>query len=225
MRRSGPIDWCGVCGCFAETRAGGLTGECKGLPSQQLGIGRSSLNRLNSLRAGLHPVTFAQLPEATKLNGEALQGDGVYTRLVQTGAGSEPENFTRYTPELFPAPRPQLNGKTAAEKKRHMLGRIRFKEASEIRRLRKVRKLEAIFDARILYDNFLGGDEEEVEQASLCRVCDVEGGSDEEFWNGLSPIEPPSSVKPRECFRGMARPSRMQRLIASRSGKNELLQS
>ena len=136
MRRSGPIDWCGVCGCFAETRASGLKGFCKGLPSQQLGIGHSSLDRLNNLRAGLHPVIFTQLPEATQLNGEALQGDGVYTRLMQPNGGAEPENFIRYTPELFPAPRPQLNGSTAAEKSRQMIGRIRSKEASEIRRLK-----------------------------------------------------------------------------------------
>ena len=71
-----------------------------------------------------------------------------------------------------------------------MLGRMKFNEASETRRLRKLRKLEAIMEARILYENFVGCDEVEVEkvgnpkpceQATLCQVCNADGGSDEEF--------------------------------------------
>ena len=131
MRKSGHILWCGICGSFAETRASGLTGTCDGTPSQQHGVGRSRLNWLNNLRAGIHPVTFARLPEATKVNGEPLQGDGVYARLKQTSSEVTPENFVRYVPELFPAPRPPLNGRTAVDKKRQMLGRVKFKEASE----------------------------------------------------------------------------------------------
>ena len=228
-RKFGPIIWCGVCGCFAETRANGLTGMCKGMPPQQLGPGGRRA-QLNNLRAGLHPVTYARLPETTKLNGDRLQGDGVYSRLKQTNSEAESEKFMRYVPEIFAPSRPQLSGRTAEDKRRRMHGRIKFKEASEARRLRKLRSLEAIIEARILYENFVGCDVAEVgtmgnpkpcEEAELCQVCEANGGSDEEFWNGLCEVRPPapradSHVKrPWECIQRTAKPSRMQRLTAS----------
>ena len=88
-----------------------------------------------------------------------------------------------------------------------MIGRIRSKEASEVGRLKKLRKLKASVDARTIHEDFLGDDEVEVEQASLCQVCDAGGGSDEEFWNELSPIEPPTAridtlvARLQECVR------------------------
>ena len=231
MRKSGPILWCGVCGSFAETRASGLAGSCKGLPSQQHGAGRSSLNRLNSLRAGLHPVTFTRLPEATKLNGEALRGDGIYARLKQTNSEVVPDSFVRYVPELF-IPQPQLDGRTAADKRRQRLGRIRLKEASEVRRMRKLRMAEATFEARMLYESFVGCGKDAAEEVINPNSREhADDDSDEEFWNGLSEIDPPAlrtggPVKePWECMQRMARPSRMQRLTASRPSRNELLLS
>ena len=47
-------------------------------------------------------MTFAPLPEATWLNGEALQGNGVYARLKQTNSEIVSDKFVRYVPETFP---------------------------------------------------------------------------------------------------------------------------
>ena len=120
----------------------------------------------------------------------------------------------------------------ATEKKRQMLGRIKLKEASEKRKLRKLRNVGATLEARILYDDFVndGGGSVEETIRPLSREHDSDG-SDEEFWFGLSGIESPAprtedrKKEPWECTQRMARPSRMQRLLARRSGENELVQS
>ena len=231
MRKSGHILWCGICGSFAETRASGLVGTCEGTPSQQHGVGRSRLNRLNNLRAGLHPVTFARLPEATKVNGEPLQGDGVYARLKQTSSEVTPEGFVKYIPEVF-APPPRLSHRTADEKMRQRLGRVKLKEAIEARRVRKSRKAEAKREARILYENFVGCGDEAIEEVVNPKSPEQAGGcSDEEFWNELTEIEPPVLrahrlvEEPWQHTQRIAKPSRMQRLVACLSSKNEVTQS
>ena len=78
--KSGSITWCGVCGCFAETRANGLVGKCAGGPPKQMGSGRRRAQR-NRLRAGRHPVTGARLPAATRFDGSLVNGNGTYSQL------------------------------------------------------------------------------------------------------------------------------------------------
>ena len=109
---------------------------------------------------------------------------------------------------------------------------MRLKEASEARRLRKLRKAEAKCEARILYENFVGCGDEAIEEVVNPNSRDKNGDcSDEEFWNELTKIELPvlrahRLVKePWEHVQRMAKPSRMQMLFASRSGKNESSQS
>ena len=113
----------------------------------------------------------------------------------------------------------------AAEKKRQILGRIKLKEAMEKRRLRKLRNVEATLEARILYEEFVNDDGGPVDETIRPLSREHDGNdSDEEFWLGLGGVESPvprteDRIKePWECTQRMARPSRLQRLFARRSG-------
>ena len=71
------------------------------------------------------------------------------------------------------------------------------------------------------------GQPKPLEEAELCQVCEANDDSDEEFWHGLTEVKPPAprfdshDRKPHECYRGVVRLSRMQRLTASRSDMND----
>ena len=123
-----------------------------------------------------------------------------------------------------------MDGRMAAEKKRQMLGRIKLKDASEKRRLRKLRSVEATLEARILYEEFVndGGGPVEATIRPLSREHDSDD-SGEEFWLGLGGRGWNGGTRrikePWERAQRMARPSRLQRLFARRSGENEVVQS
>lgn len=121
----------------------------------------------------------------------------MYSRLTQTYSEGGPEHFARYVPEIFAAPIPQKSGRTADEKRRRMHGRIKFKEGSEARRLRKLRTSTAAIEARILYNDFVSDEKSDVdtlgqpkplEEAELCQVCEANDDSDEEFCHGLTEV-------------------------------------
>ena len=149
---------------------------------------------------------------------------GLIQDLKQTGEVGEPSNFVQYAPEVLAIPRPQLSGKTAGEKRRLMLGRIKLKQGSEARRVRKLRRKAAAVEAQNLYNEFVC--DQEGEEAEPCQVCEAEDKLDEEFWHELAEVKPrPAHIgshdkKPHEGFQGVVRLSRMQRLTASRSSTN-----
>ena len=112
------------------------------------------------------------------------------------------------------------------------LGRVKLKEAIEARRVRKSRKAEAKREARILYENFVGCGDEAIVEVVSPKSPELTGGcSDEEFWNELTEIEPPVLrahrlvEEPWQHTQRIAKPSRMQRLVACLSSKNEVTQS
>ena len=115
---------------------------------------------------------------------------------------------------------------------RQRLGRVRLKEATEARRVRKLRKAEAEREALVLFNSFVRDEDETTEEVVSPKEGEQSGEcSDEEFWNKLADVEPSAlqvcrNVKePWEHTQRIAKPSRMHRLVACHSSKNEMMQS
>lgn len=175
----------------------------------------------------MHPATYARLQNTTWLNGDPLHGCGSSCRLPQAMGTGVTEDFEHYSPEVFAPSKSQQGVKTASEKRRLMLGRIRLKEGSEARETRPLRRLEAAVEANNLYADFGGGPDGG--EAERCKACKTDDEPDEEFWNGLAEVKPwlPRVSRlddnPREFHRGQVRLSRTQRLVAGRPGMNDKL--
>ena len=181
VMKSGDILWCGKCGCFAETRANGLAGDCPGLPPAQLGSGGRKA-QLTRLRNGLRPVTMGRLPTATWANGDPLQGEGKYSRLkVKIGQAVDPD-FRVYVPMDWPSAEPDKDGKAAGEKARLMRGRIKLKEASEQRAARGARKKVRDDELQELIATLKCPDEPSPNKKRRIEEDDRES---EAFWRGL----------------------------------------
>ena len=136
---SGEVVWCQVCGCYADSRARGLTDYCKGKPCDKSGGGRAG--QLLYLRNNIHPRTRKALPPPIDEHGLDLGGKHHYRELelrrkkrtdcdtaqveslgqqmAEVGGG----NGTRTVGS-------QYVGKTAADKHRERLERIRAKEVA-----------------------------------------------------------------------------------------------
>ena len=128
MLRAGTVVWCRTCGAFAETRGNKLLRACLGPPpQQQYGTG-GMRSQLVLLRAGLHPVTRARLPQSTWMDGTALRSVHGYAR-KQGGSEEVGEHFRTYAPETFQAAKEHLfGGKTAEAKMCVLRGRVKCKE-------------------------------------------------------------------------------------------------
>ena len=212
LLKSGTILWCSTCGAFAETRANRLRSACLGPPPQQHGSGgvRSQLNRL---RAGIHPVTRARLPQATWADGRPLRLMGGYARRLKVSEVVD-EHFVTYVPEESPASMRKDGGKSADEKRRLLVGRTRCRELSAARMVRRQRKKKCELEAEKLIATFLNGDEVSVESDT----------SDAEFWCKLDnrDWDTPLSMRPVDVhcgepvrYGGGSKASRLHWLAAS----------
>ena len=172
--RSGTVLWCRVCGSFAESRADRLLKQCVGPPPVQLGSGGLRA-QLTKLRAQLHPVTGARLPQAVRLDGSAVEGNGKYARLSATGCTDD--HFHPYVPQTFTEPRPR-DGATAADKRRLLLGRVRMRQGQEARQKRKALAKIRRKEANELISSFIG-------VQVTAAGADGNDDSDEEFWSTL----------------------------------------
>ena len=180
MITSGTVQWCSTCGCFAESRATErMQQACPGPPPQSAGSGGMK-QQLMRLRAGLHPVTGDRLPVAIDSDGKVLSGSGLYSRLTPSpaeGVSTDP-NFSPYVPCTFANAVPQV-GRSAQDKKKLMLAKVRAKPAKEARRRKRLRKSEARTDLNTLIDSFVA------DPSGPERQPASEVNSDEEFWNNL----------------------------------------
>ena len=148
---SGEVVWCQVCGCYSDSRVRGLTDYCKGKPTDKSGGGRAG--QLLYLRNNIHPRTRKALPAPVDEHGSDLGGQHVYSQLARRNAGvsdastsSSQREVGNEAAELEAGngnnrSSSQYVGKTATEKHRERLERIRAKEvankASDVpRRLR-----------------------------------------------------------------------------------------
>ena len=133
------------------------------------------------------------------------------------------KNLTLYEPETFPAAMTRAGGKSAEGKRRLLLGRIKCRELSAARKIRKQRKVECERESADLIASSEGGGarcdgghnhkDEEAESEN----------SDAEFWSKLESTLEMSArlhcnpVEPEKFRRGPSKPSRVNRLMASRS--------
>ena len=164
---------------------------CPGPPPQSAGSGGMK-QQLMRLRAGLHPVTGDRLPAARDSDGMVLSGSGLYSRLTPN-VSSDP-NFSPYVPCTFADAVPRV-GRSAEDKRKLMLARIRGRPAKEARIRKRLRKFEARANLKTLIDSFVAEPSDlECEPAS-------EVNSDEEFWNNL----PVDEVR-REWMRNIPSP-------------------
>ena len=76
---SGDILWCGTCGAYADTKARGMAGPCKGVPRRGEHYG-GAWGQLRKLMRGCHPRTGEALPTPTQEDGTPWQPSGVYAR-------------------------------------------------------------------------------------------------------------------------------------------------
>ena len=133
--------------------------------------------QLVRLRAGLHPVTGDRLLAARDSEGRPLCGSGLYSRLTPS-VSSDPK-FSPYVPFTFASAVPQV-GRSAEDKRKHMLARIRGRPAIEARTRKRLRKLEARMNLTNLIDLFVA-EPLDVEREPTSQV-----DLDEEFWKNKS---------------------------------------
>ena len=165
------------------------------------------------LRASVHPVTKLQLPQATWLDGSAIEGAGTYSRRQSGEQRGDDEDFVRYVPEVLPVAVPR-NGASAAVKRDRLLLKIR---AREVRRCKLLRREAVEAEAREVYADFIGS--EGTSDPASCSPCGpVEVETDESsFWESIVPKLAESRFghvceTPQGHSRG-CKPSRMQRLL------------
>ena len=179
---SGTVQWCGTCGCFAETRHNKrMLADCPGPPPRS-GTQGGVRQQLMKLRAGVHPVTGRRLPMAIDSDGNAVQGDGTYARLQVKATPST--TFTHYVPEELPLPKPSV-GQPASIKRQLMIARIQGKPAKERKRARRARRLHARVELQELIRTFVGEDEAESTAIEVDADTDEGECSDKEFWAQL----------------------------------------
>ena len=101
---SGVIEWCHLCGCFAENRSKGLNTICTGIPRRGGSYG-GMWGQRRKLLQGTHPKTGAPLPVTRNIDGtiwdrgcmqEELQGE-----TATTSKHARDDGFYTYVPEKF----------------------------------------------------------------------------------------------------------------------------
>ena len=122
--------------------------------------------QLNSLRAGIHPVTGLRLPESS---GSTALGNGTYSRLKPCGEADA--DFTPYVPALFDPAAP--SGASAERKRWLMRGRVLCKMGREDARLRRQRRKEAKAEVSEVIRTFIqatnGGEHARYEEMAETR--------------------------------------------------------
>ena len=176
VARSGPIVWCTTCGCFAETRANGLNGECGGPPPTSQGSsGRRS--QLHRLHANLHPVTLATLPAPVRSNGVLLAGEGGYSRLRDKKVEVD-EHFIPYSPATFPTAQPSRHPLAARVKREMIHLRVLAKQNEDKRAIRRARHASCCDEAAALFDDFVNG---KIDDEGVCN----DDADSKDFWHNL----------------------------------------
>ena len=135
---SGEVVWCRVCGCYSDSRVRGLTDYCKGKPSDKSGGGRAG--QLLYLRNNIHPRTRKALPAPVDEHGLKLDGKHGYAELDRRGNHSNSDASSQRCNDGVleaiarnsEAVVTQHVGKSAAEKHRERLQRVRAKEMANM---------------------------------------------------------------------------------------------
>ena len=130
--------WCRACGCYSDSRVRGLTEYCKGKPSDKKGGGR--LGQLLYLRNNIHPRTRKALPPPVDECGRELAGKHGYAVLDRRGNNGNSDASSQRCNDGVPeaiarnieAVVTQHVGKSAAEKHRERLQRVRAKEMANM---------------------------------------------------------------------------------------------
>ena len=191
---SGDVLWCRVCGCYADEMARGLATACKGKPPTSNSGGR--LAQLKLLRAGRHPRTHAPLPPAIDELGKCMLYDRGVAGVVDLSAARRLGR--RVEPVESATAEPQV-GRTAEDKRKLMLIRLRGRLAKDARIRKKLRKAEARANLKALIDSFVADPPAELIEGERVHTSEID--SDEEFWNSL-----PAGEARHERLRGLPIP-------------------
>ena len=100
----GAVEWCHMCGCFAENRSKGLSMICTGIPRRDDGYG-GMWGQRRKLLQGTHPKTGAPLPFTRNIDG-TLWDRGCMKEELQGGTATteghaRDDGFYTYVPEKF----------------------------------------------------------------------------------------------------------------------------
>ena len=125
---------CRVCGCYSDSRVRGLTDYCKGKPSDKSGGGQAG--QLLYLRNNIHPRTRKPLPAPVDEHALKLDGKHEYAELDRRSNRGRADVSSHRCNNVVPeasvrtigAEVIQHVGKSAAEKHRERLERVRAKE-------------------------------------------------------------------------------------------------
>jgi len=194
-------------------------------PVRQFGTG-GRVAQLRRLRGNRHPVTDAPLPPPVDLEGNPITSQFGYARLGRRDIGEKDSEFKAYIPEdlLVPQPAIAIGGKSAAEKLKVRLTKVRLRESCEMRRVKAIRKQQREHEADDLIRTFVhgdvgcGGDQAGGAQTGSvpleCQVCEPNvDDSCEQFWNDvISDIEGVGHPLPWQRTSVQVRPTRGQRL-------------
>ena len=190
--------------------------------------------QLRRLRGNRHPITAAPLPPPVDLEGNPITSQFGYVRLGQRDIGEKDSEFKAYIPEDLEAPQPAIvkGGKSAAEKSKVRLTKVRLRESREVRRVKAMRKQQRKHEVDELIRTFVhgevgcGGDQAESvtqqlpERALECQVCEPNVDvSCEQFWNDvISDIEVVGLPMPWQRTCVQVKPTREQRLGGGSKG-------
>ena len=130
----GEVEWCHMCGCFAENRSKGLSTLCTGIPKRGAGYGGMWVERRKLLQ-GTHPKTGVPLPVTRNLDGTLWDGGCMHAELQEGTATTEVhargDGFYTYVPTKFA----KVNDGSAMSSQApfsEILERIRRREANQV---------------------------------------------------------------------------------------------
>ena len=131
---SGEVEWCHLCGCFAENRSKGLSALCTGIPKRGTGYG-GMWGQRRKLLQGTHPKTGIPLPVTRNLDGTLWDGGYVQAELQGETATTDGlvrgDGFYTYVPTKFA----KVNDGSAMSSQApfsEILERVRRKEANQV---------------------------------------------------------------------------------------------
>ena len=188
-------------------------GQCLGPPLVQHGGGRRA--QLLKLRASVHPVSGAKLPQPTLGDYTPVSGMGTYSNL-KTGDTPIGDGFVKYVPDLAKQPTTVARGIPSAEKRALIFAKVKLKEACAKRRRRRRAADE---EAKVLYDELLGDayatavyyEGEPVE-------CDIDDDDSRVFWEELGAESAADSL-----FKHCAKAPRLYAQVGSKRSRLDRL--
>ena len=117
---SGEVVWCSTCGAYADKKAHGMEGVCKGAPKREEEDGKPKYGgmwgQLRKLMRRIHPKTGETMEEHRNRDG-SLWGPGLkpYSNLKPlTNPQPMPEGYYEYVPQPKPEPIKVAPGVTQA---------------------------------------------------------------------------------------------------------------